>query len=241
MPITWWSQLVWLLAIALGSFMVTWIFTDLLRFTRTVYIGVLAVVTGAFLYGYLSWSNADWGAFFSHQWVWGLIGAAVAGLLLIVGLALGGRRSKAQVLASTPRPEGQRLVGALLWEGVVYGAAEGLLLSVLPVLATWQALSALGWTSGWIGVVFSGLLALVASLFVIVVHHLGYREFRGPQIAGTAMIGILSLAYLLTMNPLAAMGGHIIMHTGAVLHGTELPPHQEKRLHAVEHMVPAQL
>ncbi len=240
MPITWWSQLIWLLAIALGSFLVTWIFTDLLRFTRTAYIGVLAVVTGVFLYGYLSWSNADWGAFISYQWVWGLIGAVVAGFLLIVMLALGERRSKSPVLTSTPRPEGLHLVGALLWEGVVYGAAEGLLLSVLPVLTTWQALSALGWTQSWIGVVFTGLLALVASLLVIVVHHLGYREFRGPQIAGTAMIGILSLAYLLTVNPLAAMGGHIIMHTGALLHGTELPPHQEKRVHAVEHMVAAQ-
>lgn len=241
MPITWWSQLIWLLAIALGSFLVTWIFTDLLRFTRTAYIGVLAVVTGVFLYGYLSWSNTDWGAFISHQWVWGLIGAAVAGPLLIMVLALGARRSKSQVLASTPRPEGLRLVGALLWEGAVYGAAEGLLLSVLPVLATWQALSALGWTNSWIGVVFSGLVALVASLFVIVVHHLGYREFRGPQIAGTAIIGILSLAYLLTVNPLAAMGGHIIMHTGAVLSGTELPPHQEKRVHTIENMAPARL
>ncbi len=240
MPITWWSQLIWLLALALGSFLVAWIFTDQLRLTRTAYIGVLTGVTGVFLYGYLSWSNADWGAFISHQWIWGLIGAAVAGPLLVVLLALGARRSKSLVLASTPRPEGLRLLGALLWEGAVYGTAEGLLLSVLPVLATWQALSALGWTQSWIGVVCSGLAALVASLFVIVVHHLGYREFRGPQIAGAAMTcGILSLAYLLTVNPLAAMGGHIIMHIGAVLSGTELPPHQEKRVHTLENMVPA--
>ena len=46
MQITWWSQLIWLLALALGSFLVTWIFVDLLRFTQTPYIGVLALVTG---------------------------------------------------------------------------------------------------------------------------------------------------------------------------------------------------
>ena len=241
MQITWWSQLIWLLALALGSFLVTWIFADLLRFTQTSYIGVLALVTGGFLYGYMSWSNTNWGTFLSYQWIWGLIGAVVSGALLIVLVARQAGRSKSPILASTPRPEGLHLVGALLWESVVYGIAEAILLSVLPALITWQAFSAYGWTSSWIGVVFAGLFALVASLFIIVVHHLGYREFRGPQVAGAAVAcGILTLAYLLTMNPLAAMGGHIILHAGAVLRGAELPPHQEKNIHELEHMVPAQ-
>jgi hypothetical protein len=229
MPITWWSQLIWLLVLAVGSFLVTWLFTDLLRLTRAAYIGVLAVVTGVFLYGYLSWNNMDWGAFVSHQWVWGLVGAGIAGSLLIVLLAQSARRFQSGILAPTPRPEGLRLVSALLWEGIVYGTAEGLLLSVLPVLVIWHMVSAFGWTQSWIGLVFTGLVALVASLLVIVVHHLGYREFRGLQVAGAAMsCGILSLAYLLAVNPLAAVGGHIIMHAGAILRGTELPPHQEQ-------------
>ncbi len=50
---------------------------------------------------------------------------------------------------------------------------------------------------------------------------------------------LLSLAYLLTMNPLAAAVGHSIMHIGAVLNGIELPPHREKRGHAVVSMTPA--
>lgn len=240
MPITWWSQLIWLLALALGSFLVTWIFTDLLRFARTAYIGVLTVVTGGFLFGYLSWSNADWGAFISYQWFWGLVGAVIAGPLLVVLMVQAAKRTQSRVLAPTPRPEGLHLVGAVLWEGVVYGIDEGLLLSVLPVLMTWQALSALGWTQSWIGVVFTGAVALVASVFVIVVHHLGYREFRGPAVAGAVMTcGILSLAYLLTMNPLAAMGGHIIAHSGVILLGRELPPPQEKRVQTVASTLPA--
>jgi hypothetical protein len=36
--------------------------------------------------------------------------------------------------------------------------------------------------------------------------------------------GLLSLAYLLTASPLAAVGGHIILHTALNLRGTELPP-----------------
>lgn len=51
MPITWWSQLIWLSAIAIGSFLLSWIFTNLLRFSRTAYVAVMAVVTGAFLLG----------------------------------------------------------------------------------------------------------------------------------------------------------------------------------------------
>jgi hypothetical protein len=239
MPITWWSQLIWLLAIALTSFLVTWIFTDLLHLEQTPYIAVLAVVTGALLTGYLSWSNTDWVTFLSYQWLWGLVGAIIASSLIIVGL-LRGSRSQTQLLAPAPRPEGIRLVGALLWEGLVYGMAEGLLLSVLPVLITWQALSSLHWTQSWYGIIMSGILALGASVVVIVVHHLGYREYRGRKlVSAEAGCAPLSLAYLLTVNPLAAGVGHSILHMAAVLRGIELPPHQEKSGHAVGSMMSA--
>lgn len=239
MPITWWSQLIWLLALALGSFLVTWIFTDLLRMTQTPYIGVLGVVAGAFLYGYLSWSNADWVDFLSHQWLWGLIGAIVVGAVLIA-LFLRSKRSQPQAFELAPRPQGLRLAVDLLWEGLVYGVAEGLLLSVLPVLITWNALSSLHWTESWYGAVISGVIALVASVAVIVIHHLGYREFRGRQLVfAVGGCAPLSLVYLLTMNPLAATIGHSLLHMGGVLTSTELPPHQEQRGQVVGRMMPA--
>jgi hypothetical protein len=239
MPIVWWSQLIWLFALALTSFLVTWIFADQLRLTQAAFIGVLAVVTGVFLTAYLSWSNADWGEFLSHQWLWGLVGAIVVGPLLAAMLARG-RHSRSPMFAPAPKPRGLRLVSALLWEGLVYGVAEGLLLSVLPTLVTWQALSSLHWTESWYGVVLSGILALIASVAVIVIHHLGYPEFRGRKLP-FAIAGCvpLSLVYLLTMNPLAAAIGHSILHTGAVLSGTELPPHQQKSEHVAGSMMPA--
>jgi hypothetical protein len=61
-------------------------------------------------------------------------------------------------------------------------------------------------------------------------------SWRSPRLkaeafaAGNATFSlpeILSLAYLLTMNPLAAVG-HSIIHGAAVVKGTELPPHQEQ-------------
>ena len=239
MEITWWSQLIWLLALVLTSFLVTWVFTDLIHLTQTPYIAVLTVVTGAFLAGYLSWSSTDWFAFLSNNWLWGLVGAVIASALIIAGL-LRSMRSQPEMLEAVPRPEGIRLVGALLWEGLVYGMAEGLLLSVLPVLITWQTLSSLHWTESWYGIILCGIIALLASVVVIMVHHLGYREYRGRKLI-SAEVGCapLSLAYLLTMNPLAAGLGHSILHMAAVLRGIELPPHQETSTHAVGSMVPA--
>lgn len=105
-----------------------------------------------------------------------------------------------------------------------------LLLSVLPMLASWQALSALGWTASWPGRVASGVLALFASLVVAAFYHLGYAEYRNPSVIGPLIgNGVMSLATLLTMNPIAAVGAHIAIHIAAVLHGidtaVQLPPH----------------
>jgi hypothetical protein len=126
-----------------------------------------------------------------------------------------------------PRSQGWRLVAALAWEGVLYGSTEGLLLSVLPVLVTWQAFAAHGWTSGTGRSLVAGIAAMAASLMVIVAHHLGYRGFhdRAALVPVLVGCGLLSLAYLLTASPLAAVGGHIILHAALNLRGTELPPY----------------
>lgn len=159
-------------------------------------------------------------------WVWGLAGAAAAGAILAI-------LSRHQ--PSGPRQQGWRLGATLAWEGVVYGSTEGLLLSVLPVLVTWQAFAAHGWTSGTGRILVAGTAALAASLAVIVIHHLGYRGFRDPAVLGTVMVGcgLLSLAYLLTASPLAAVVGHIIVHTALNLRGTEMPPYATGGTHMV--------
>jgi hypothetical protein len=99
-------------------------------------------------------------------------------------------------------------VATLLWEAIVYGIAEGLLLATLPVLAVLQVASAAGWTEGgWVKVA-SGAMAIVGSLLVILVHLLGYAEFR-LQAVRARLVGALvtcgpqALAFLLTGNVLA--------------------------------------
>jgi hypothetical protein len=226
----WTGAVAWFGVIALCAFLVTWVVTDLLRIRRTPYIGVLAAVTGSLTYGYLAWSGTDAVGFVRNHWVWGLVGAVVT-----FGFNLGLIRLMVR-RGTLHAPSGSRLHGwkrafQVLWEDVVYGAAEGMLLSVLPLLALWQAGDQLGWTTGWGGKVGTGALAFAGSLFVIGVHHLGYREYRGSRMK-EPYIGCFgfSLAYLITGSPLAAMLGHMGTHDAMLLHGFVLPPHQEEKV-----------
>lgn len=90
---------------------------------------------------------------------------------------------------------------------------------------TWQMVDSLGW-DGFAGGVARWSLPLVASVVVIVVHHLGYWEYRNrtmvPIVVGC---GLLTVAYLVSGSVLAPVIGHVLMHAGAIVHGTELPPH----------------
>jgi hypothetical protein len=149
--ISWLGALGWLSAIAAASFLVAWVLTSRLGVRRTPYIGILALVTGGLAIGYLAWSDTDLADFVTSHWGWGLLGAAVTGALLA-------RLSRHQ--PGGPRPQGWRLAAALAWEGVVYGSTEGLLLSVLPVLVTWQAFAAHGWTSGTGRALVAGIAAM---------------------------------------------------------------------------------
>ena len=81
----------------------------------------------------------------------------------------------------------------------------------------------------------SGALAVVGALFVILVHHLGYREFRtrtsGKMLAGALVgCGLQALAFVLTGNVLAPVVAHIVLHTQLTLRGNEMPPARETRL-----------
>jgi hypothetical protein len=216
--ISWLGALGWLTAIGATGFLVAWVLTTRLSLRRTPYIAALVLLTGACTWGYLAWSDTSLGGFLTNRWGWGLVGAAVTGAILA-------RLSRHQ--PGGPRPSGRRLAATLGWEAVVYGTAEGLLLSVLPVLIVWQGFAAHGWTSGTAKSLAAGTAAMGASLAVIVIHHLGYRGFHTPAVLATVMVGcgLLSLAFLLTASPLAAVGGHIILHTAANLRGTELPPY----------------
>jgi hypothetical protein len=218
----WWSHLLWVAGAAVLGFAIAGLFSSWLRLPRSLFLIPYVILAGLFVYAYQQWSGVSVAALLRHHWLWGLIGAVLVGVFVV-------RNVLSQPIS--PHTTGLPLVFELLWSGVVYGGIDALLLSVLPVLATWQAFSTLGWTASWPGKLLVGGLAIVLSLFVTVCYHLGFAEYRQPGgIAGpTIGNGVMSLGYLLTNNPLTAIFSHMAMHITGVLHGPasvmQLPPH----------------
>lgn len=217
----WYAYLGWIAAAALLGFLVSVIFAGGLRLPRNVYLIPYVAFVSLFLYAYARWSGLALGNLIRHQWIWGVVGGVLLSAFTVNNIL-------SQPIS--PRSQGWTLIFDLLWSGVVYGLADALLLSVLPVLATWQAFSLLNWTTSWPGKIGVSVIAIFASLLVTAAYHLGYPEYRGgglfgPAVGNTAM----TLGYLVTNNPLAAIVSHIAMHVSGVLHGpasvVQLPPH----------------
>jgi hypothetical protein len=223
LPDVWWSQLVWVLAGGGLGFAVAAVFARMLRMNRTAFLVPYATTVGLFLYAYIGWSGIDFTEELTRHWTWGLVGAVLVGLLLVKNV---------MSQPAYPRSEGAVLVFEIAWWGIVYGVLDALFLSVMPVLATWQAFGGLPWSDAWYGKVLAGVVALVASSYITAAYHLGYPEFQSTRVVlPLAGNGIVSLAYLLTKSPLAAIGSHAAMHVAAVWLGAEgtvqLPPHPD--------------
>ena len=218
----WYAHLLWIVAAAVLGFAVSAVFAGLLHLPRSIYLIAYLVLTAPFIAAFMRWSNIHIGDLLRHNWIWGLVLAALAGVFVV-------RNVLSQPASATS--SGLPLIWDVVWLGIVYGALDALFLSVLPVLATWQAFSGFGWAQGLGGKIVVGIVALLASLIVTVAYHLGYPEYRvaggimGPSIGN----GVMSLAYVLANNPISAVFSHIAMHTAGVLHGPasvmQLPPH----------------
>lgn len=217
----WYVYLGWVAAAAVLGFVISFTFAGVLRLPRNVYLIPYIAIAGLFCYAYIRWSGTSVGELVRRNWVWGLVGATLLALFTIKNVLS---------QPTSPRSEGLPLVFDLLWSGVAYGSMDALLLTVLPVLATWQAFTQLNWTANLPGKILVGVLAVAASILVTSAYHLGYPEYRGagmvgPVIGNTSM----TLGYLITSNPLAAVVSHIAMHIASVLHGPasviQLPPH----------------
>ena len=216
-----WAYALWIAGAGVLSFLISASFAGILQWPRPLFLVPYVTLTLAFLYAYTRWSHLNLRQAALRNWGWGLIGAVVVG-------ALGVNDVVNQPASSAPA--GLELLGALLWLGVVYGALDALLLSVFPIVATWQGCSGLGWTDNWPGRVLTGILAIVASILVTAAYHVGYPEYRNSGLVGPIVgNGAATVASLLTMSPIAALFGHIAMHIAAVLQGVEtvrqLPPH----------------
>lgn len=211
---------VWAVLAGAAGWLAAFVFSSVLRWPRPQFLLAYVPIVVAVTLWYQHGAGVSLRTQFARRWKAGLIVGVVFGALLV-----------RQVLAQPPsaRPEGLALAASLAWEGVSYGMADAVLLSVLPVLALYGArsaaeLSTTGSRLRW------ALVALVGSTLVTAAYHAGFTEYRGarllPPLVGN---GLMTLSYLLSGSPVAPVVSHVMMHAAAVLHGmettTQLPPH----------------
>lgn len=214
-------NLIWIIIASIIGFGISSIFAAWLKIRRNLYLLVYIPVVVVFFILFIIVNDISLKEIFIKNWYWGLLGAAIASFIVIRNV-LSQPASKMNT--------GIALLRDIIWPGFAYGFVDSLLLSILPILSITISLSEFSWSEGWMGKIVIGIIALLASSIVTVAYHLGYPEFRNKNVFWTVFgNGVLSLAYLLTMNPLAAILPHIGMHIAAMIHGRgttgQVPPH----------------
>lgn len=211
----WWGSLIWLCVVAVAAFGIAWS-SGRFHIRRVLYIPLLFATTAAVCLGYLAWLGVGLTDVASTRWAWGLLAAAIAPIVLYKPM---------QHQPVTRHVQGTQLRRELVWEGGVYGVAEGVLLSALPPFITWQMVHSLGWNGGGAEALARWGLPLVAAAAVVVIHHLGYWNYRNRMLVPiTIGLSVLSVGFLVTASWIAPALGHVFMHVEATLHGTEMPP-----------------
>lgn len=212
----------WLLAGMAVAFLVPFVLTDVVGMGRDLFLVFHVAAAAALFAGWAHDTGMPLRGMAARRWRWAVgLGVVFAGLSALLAT---------RVEDAGDRPDGPALVGALGWRGVVYGAADGLLLSAFPILVVFAALAGTRLRRRRGGVVAVGAIAMVASVLMTAVYHAGYADFRSDKIA-RPMAGDLvwSVPTLATLNPVGAPIAHIGLHVGAVLHNSDtelfLPPH----------------
>lgn len=216
-----WLYLGWVLAAGLLGLAISAVLSGRMRLSRRLFLVPYFVLTALFLYCFCRWNQLNVTSFLVRNWLWGMLAGAVVGVFLV-------RNVLSQ--PTSMRSTGVGLFFDVLWLGLGYGAMDALLLNVMPVVSVWSGFSKAGWTVAWSGRIAVGILALLASLLVTLLYHLGYPEFRNRRVALVLFGNILiTSAYLVSTNPLGAVVSHVVMHVAAVFQGPErtiqLPPH----------------
>jgi len=216
---TTWRTIWWILLLAGSGFAMSFLGAGMARLTRDAIVLAYLVIVSALLPVYVRSTGVPLRETLFRRWRVGLLAGLALGALLTLNVL-------AQPGSATP--PGLQLLWDLSWLGVIYGVLDALLLNVMPVWIVYSGgVSANRPLEARLG---RAAVALGASLLVTATYHLGYPEFRGSALI-QPLIGnaLLTLGFLLTGSPLAAIVGHVIMHAAAVLHGLEttvqLPPH----------------
>jgi hypothetical protein len=211
----------WILASAVVGFAVSAVGSQALELRRAWVVLILALSVTGLAVAYVRAHELDVLALVRQRLWWAAVRGIAMGMLLVLLLL---------PHDPTPTATGGELAASVVWLGVVYGAAEALLVNVLPMMAAWRAFQAAGWTASWTGKVAAAAFTMSANLLVTVAYNLGFPEFRGAEIAGPAgSNALIGLGFVLAPNPVISIISHVILHIASVLAGTDgpvnLPPH----------------
>src|SRR5688500_1240091 len=123
-------HLAWLAGGTVMSFLVPFVLADQLGLQRDLYYGVYITFVAALFVGWAHDTGQPLRALVARRWRWALsLGVLFAGVSAFIALQQ----------PATSHPGGLEFVGALVWRGVLYGAADGVLLSAFPILVVFAA------------------------------------------------------------------------------------------------------
>jgi hypothetical protein len=212
----------WLVAAFPFAFAIPFLFTDMLDLNRDLFYGVYSLAVAAFV---TAWAR-DTGLTrrdLLRNWRWGVaLGALGAGATTFIVF---------RTEDATSNPGGVELAAAIFWRGIVYGATDGVLLSVFPILAVFGAFAGTRLRRRASGTALIATVAMIASLGITAVYHLGYSDFRSSKVRKPVVGDVVwSAPTLVTLSPFGAPIAHAGLHVSAVVHShdtqTFLPPHE---------------
>ena len=209
-------------SLALG-FLVPFLFADQLGLPRDLYYGIYIATVFGFFALWADRTGQSLREMALRRWKLAVgLGFAFGAVLAVMVI---------RTEDATARPDGLKLAGAVVWRGVLYGLADGLLLSAFPILVVFAAFAGTAFRSRWRGKIAIGAMALMASVAMTATYHLGYSDFRSTKVRQPVAGDVAwSVPTLVTLNPIGAPIAHAGMHVTAVLHSYEtdtfLPPHK---------------
>jgi hypothetical protein len=215
-------HLYWFAGGILGAFLVPFVFADQLGLQRDLYYAVYIAAVASLFVAWARDTGQSLREMVTRRWRLAVgLGVVFAGISALIAI---------RAEDGSAHPGGIEFVGALIWRGALYGAADGLLLSAFPILLVFTALqhSRLRRRAG--GLVGVGAVAMAASLAMTAAYHAGYSDFRSEKLRKPVTGDVVwSVPTLATLNPVGAPVAHIGLHVGAVVHNYDtelfLPPH----------------
>ncbi|MEE9552843.1 MAG: hypothetical protein V3W18_00995 [candidate division Zixibacteria bacterium] len=188
-----WKHLVWILYACAFLFGLPFLFITLLDLPIDVYHLIFLLSSAAFVVTYRKYSSFKVRSSLKTGWALGLILAFFAGMGFI-SLSLSESLQFSEFVSRLGEP-------LVLWRGIAFGLASGVMISTLPFVVVWRSLA--GHNPGGLRKIGVVLVAVVSIAILTFSHNLGLTGL--DNMSGRIQRNIaVGLPTLLSGNPMAA-------------------------------------